>query len=103
MYYLKLKNIRNVNVSFHSAFSQGMILKIYIFKQIRTLTPKEQLVLRLEKQYPDDVGVLSAFFFNYIKLAPVEALYLDANEPHAYLYGECVECWLHQIMLCGMV
>eukprot|EP00253_Pinus_taeda_P016862 PITA_16862 len=60
--------------------------------QIRTLTPKEQLVVRLEKQYPDDVGVLSAFFFNYIKLAPGEALYLDANEPHAYLYGECVEC-----------
>lgn len=60
--------------------------------QKRTLTPKEQLVLRLEKQYPDDVGVLSAFFFNYIKLAPGEALYLDANEPHAYLYGECVEC-----------
>uniref|UniRef100_A0A0D6R0Q7 mannose-6-phosphate isomerase n=1 Tax=Araucaria cunninghamii TaxID=56994 RepID=A0A0D6R0Q7_ARACU len=60
--------------------------------QVRTLTPKEQLVLRLEKQYPDDIGVISAFFFNYIKLAPGEALYLDANEPHAYLYGECVEC-----------
>eukprot|EP01018_Ginkgo_biloba_P027432 Gb_40066 [translate_table: standard] len=59
---------------------------------VRTLTPKEQLVLKLEKQYPDDIGVISAFFFNYVKLGPGEALFLDANEPHAYLYGECVEC-----------
>lgn len=60
--------------------------------QRRSLTPKEQLVLRLADQYPSDVGVLSAFLFNYICLAPGEALYLDANEPHAYLAGECVEC-----------
>lgn len=60
--------------------------------QIRTFTEKEQLVLSLEQQYPGDVGVLSAFFFNYVKLNPGEALYIGANEPHAYLSGECVEC-----------
>lgn len=60
--------------------------------QVRTLTEKENLVLSLEKQYPEDVGVLSAFFFNYIKLSPGEALYIGANEPHAYLSGECIEC-----------
>ena len=63
-----------------------------ISNQVRQLTDKEQLVLRLEKQYPGDVGVISAFFFNYVKLNPGEALYLGANEPHAYLYGECIEC-----------
>ncbi|RVW84573.1 Mannose-6-phosphate isomerase 1 [Vitis vinifera] len=61
-------------------------------EKVRQLTDKEQLVLRLEKQYPGDVGVISAFFFNYVKLNPGEALYLGANEPHAYLYGECIEC-----------
>ncbi|KAH9306649.1 hypothetical protein KI387_011053, partial [Taxus chinensis] len=95
-----------VKMSLKSAFTQLMtidkeavaeaLLKIKTRlnqeNQVRALTPKEQLVLRLEKQYPDDIGVISAFFFNYIKLAPGEALYLDANEPHAYLYGECVEC-----------
>lgn len=60
--------------------------------QARELTDKEQLVLRLEKQYPADVGIISAFFFNYVKLNPGEALYLGANEPHAYLSGECIEC-----------
>ncbi|KAI3981788.1 hypothetical protein MKX01_027773 [Papaver californicum] len=60
--------------------------------KVKQLTEKEQLVLRLEKQYPADVGVISAFFFNYVKLNPGEALYLDATEPHAYIFGECVEC-----------
>ena len=48
--------------------------------------------MQLEKQYPADIGVISAFFLNYVKLNPGEALYLGANEPHAYLYGECIEC-----------
>lgn len=58
----------------------------------RELSEKEKLVLELEKQYTGDIGVISAFFFNYVKLNPGEALYLDANEPHAYISGDCVEC-----------
>ena len=34
----------------------------------RELTPKEALVLRLNAQYPLDVGVLSAFFLNLVTL-----------------------------------
>ena len=36
----------------------------------RPLTDKEKLVLRLNEQYPLDVGVLSAFFLNYVTLKP---------------------------------
>ena len=32
------------------------------------------------------------YMLNYHVLEPGEALYLGANEPHAYLAGECVEC-----------
>ncbi|KAF7820019.1 mannose-6-phosphate isomerase 1 [Senna tora] len=60
--------------------------------QVRQLTDKEQLMLQLERQYPADVGVIAAFFLNHVKLNPGEALYLGANEPHAYLCGECIEC-----------
>ncbi|CAM8996713.1 unnamed protein product [Rhodiola kirilowii] len=60
--------------------------------QVRELTDKELLVLRLEEQYPGDVGVVSAFFLNHVRLKPGEALYLGANEPHAYISGECIEC-----------
>ncbi|XP_020224065.1 mannose-6-phosphate isomerase 1 [Cajanus cajan] len=69
-------------------------LKIRLLKEseARQLTEKELLVLRLEKQYPADIGVIAAFFFNHVKLNPGESLFLGANEPHAYLSGECVEC-----------
>jgi len=45
------------------------------------------LVERLQEQFPGDVGVFGPYLFNYIKLRPGEALYLAANEIHAYLYG----------------
>ncbi|XP_073000143.1 mannose-6-phosphate isomerase 1-like [Typha latifolia] len=66
--------------------------RLNLESKVRTLTEKEQLVLLLEKQYPADIGVISAYFFNYVKLSPGEALYIGANEPHAYLSGECIEC-----------
>ncbi|KAI9161735.1 hypothetical protein LWI28_020251 [Acer negundo] len=66
--------------------------RLHMESQVRPLTEKEQLVLRLEKQYSADIGVISAFFFNHVKLNPGEALYLGANEPHAYICGECIEC-----------
>lgn len=60
-------------------------------KNVRQLNDKEQLVFQLDQQYPNDVGLISLFFLNYVKLNPGEALYLGANEPHAYLSGECIE------------
>ncbi|KAJ0962712.1 hypothetical protein J5N97_027834 [Dioscorea zingiberensis] len=66
--------------------------RLNIENKVRTLTEKEQLALQLEKQYPNDIGVISSFFFNYVKLVPGEALYIGANEPHAYISGECIEC-----------
>ncbi|GMI76999.1 PHOSPHOMANNOSE ISOMERASE 2, DARK INDUCIBLE 9 [Hibiscus trionum] len=66
--------------------------RLLIESQLRSLREKEELVLELEKQYPGDIGVLSALLLNYVKLKPGEALYLAANQPHAYLSGDCIEC-----------
>ncbi|KAI3712938.1 hypothetical protein L1987_71508 [Smallanthus sonchifolius] len=60
--------------------------------ETRQLTSKEELVLKLEKQYPNDVGVLAALLLNLVKLELGDGLYIAANEPHAYLNGECIEC-----------
>lgn len=46
-----------------------------------------QLVLRLNKQYPDDIGLFNLFFLNYIRAQPGEALFLQADDIHAYLSG----------------
>ena len=52
---------------------------------------RDALLLRLHAQYGGDVGVLAASMLNYVTLAPGEAVALAANEPHAYLAGECIE------------
>ncbi|KAI5684290.1 hypothetical protein M9H77_05518 [Catharanthus roseus] len=69
-----------------------LISRLTAKREAMELTDKEKLILRLEKQYPSDIGVLAAFLLNHVKLSPGEALYLGANEPHAYIYGECIEC-----------
>jgi len=56
-----------------------------------SLSAKEKLVLRLNDQYPGDVGIFAAYFLNYVTLKPGQAVSLEANEPHAYLSGNCVE------------
>ncbi|KAF8638759.1 hypothetical protein AX17_001975 [Amanita inopinata Kibby_2008] len=50
------------------------------------------LILRLNSQFPGDVGVFCAFVLNYVRLQPGEAIFLGAGEPHAYVEGECIEC-----------
>lgn len=51
-----------------------------------------ELVVRLNGQFPRDIGVMCTFFLNLVRLAPGEAMFLGANEPHAYLSGQALEC-----------
>jgi len=51
-----------------------------------------EILMRIESQYPGDVGIFSIFLLNLISLKPGEGLYLAANEPHAYISGDCIEC-----------
>ncbi|KAJ2826140.1 Mannose-6-phosphate isomerase [Coemansia erecta] len=50
------------------------------------------LVRRLSSQYPGDVGVFCVFMLNVLQLRVGEAFYMGANDPHAYISGDCVEC-----------
>ncbi|CAG8737396.1 12505_t:CDS:2 [Dentiscutata erythropus] len=52
----------------------------------------QELLVRLNEQFPGDVGIFCVLMLNYVKLEPGQAIFLGANEPHAYLYGDCVEC-----------
>jgi len=45
------------------------------------------LVVKLDLQFPNDIGVFCPFLLNYVVLEPGEAIFLGAGEPHAYLYG----------------
>lgn len=50
------------------------------------------LVVRLHEQYPRDIGVFCTFFLNIVHLERGQAMFLGANEPHAYLAGHILEC-----------
>ncbi|XP_076781715.1 mannose-6-phosphate isomerase isoform X1 [Arvicanthis niloticus] len=51
-----------------------------------------KLLLQLHQQYPGDIGCFAIYFLNVLTLKPGEAMFLEANVPHAYLKGDCVEC-----------
>ncbi len=48
-------------------------------------------VLELQRQFPDDPGTIAPLYLNLVHLKPGQAMYLDANTLHAYLYGTGVE------------
>lgn len=50
------------------------------------------LVQRLDSQFPGDIGLFVQFFLNYVKLDIGEAMFLKADDIHAYLSGDIIEC-----------
>jgi mannose-6-phosphate isomerase len=50
------------------------------------------LIIRLDGQFPGDIGLFVQFFLNYVKLDIGEAMFLKADDIHAYLSGDIIEC-----------
>jgi mannose-6-phosphate isomerase len=50
------------------------------------------LMQSLNDQFPHDIGLFVCFFLNYVELAPGEAMFLKADDIHAYLSGDAIEC-----------
>jgi len=46
-----------------------------------------KLIQRLSNEFPNDIGIFCVFFMQHFTLQPGQAVFLPANEPHAYLYG----------------
>ncbi|KAK4121167.1 mannose-6-phosphate isomerase [Parathielavia appendiculata] len=51
-----------------------------------------ELVTRLHGQFGPDYGLFVLFFLNFVTLQPGEALFLRADDIHAYVSGDIVEC-----------
>ncbi|PXF48760.1 Mannose-6-phosphate isomerase 1 [Gracilariopsis chorda] len=60
-------------------------------KSRKVQTDADRLFLRLVQYYPGDVGCFAAYLLNYVQIQPGQAFFMAANEPHAYLAGQCVE------------
>ncbi|KAF2838320.1 mannose-6-phosphate isomeras-like protein [Patellaria atrata CBS 101060] len=50
------------------------------------------VIERLNTQFPNDIGLFVFFFLNYVKLTVGEAMFLRADDIHAYLSGDIIEC-----------
>jgi len=48
-------------------------------------------MIKLNEEYPGDMGVLSPIFLNLVRLEPQQAMYLPAGELHGYLEGVGIE------------
>jgi mannose-6-phosphate isomerase len=51
-----------------------------------------ELIPRLNSQFPNDIGLFVLFFLNYVRLQPGEAMFLRADDIHAYISGDIIEC-----------
>ncbi|CAC5413183.1 manA [Mytilus coruscus] len=62
------------------------------------------IIHKLNTEYPGDVGIFAIYFLNIIDLQPGEAIFIDANIPHAYIYGDCLECMAcsHNVIRAGL-
>ena len=47
----------------------------------------KELLDKLNREFPGDVGIFTMYFLNIITLKPGEAIFLEADYPHAYLSG----------------
>ncbi len=53
--------------------------------------PECAWIKRLNRYYPDDIGILSPVFLNIVQLEPFTAMFLPPGQLHAYLEGVGIE------------
>lgn len=51
----------------------------------------QEFLIRLQRDYPGDIGILAPLFLHCITLKPGEAMFLRAGTLHAYVHGTAVE------------
>lgn len=90
------ENLRHCFEAVMRADQNSLIKTIAALKHKFTEAPirtnYEEIFLRLDGEFPNDVGSIALFFLNLVHLESGEAVNLEANLPHAYLEGDCIEC-----------
>ncbi|KAL3452292.1 mannose-6-phosphate isomerase [Aspergillus insuetus] len=50
------------------------------------------IIVRLNEQFANDIGLFVFLFLNFVTLEPGEAMFLKADDIHAYISGDIIEC-----------
>jgi mannose-6-phosphate isomerase len=53
--------------------------------------PAFHWMVELNREYPEDIGVLSPVMLNFVELRPGDAMYIEAGHLHCYLNGLALE------------
>lgn len=86
-----LKRFFHDLLSLESKLKEEAVTNLANFAASRLDNDLFSLILDLEKQYPNDVGLFAPLFLNVIELQPGEAMFLNACTPHAYIKGTALE------------
>lgn len=70
----------------------GQALEQFLARTSGSSDPLLKLCNRLHNEYPGDRGSLAPLLLNVIYLQPGQSFFMGPNEPHAYLFGDCIEC-----------
>lgn len=62
----------------------ALVDRLQVFGAHRTA---DSVMLRLAAEFPGDIGIFAPYLLNVIQLRQGQAIFLAANEPHAYLSG----------------
>ncbi|KAJ3424323.1 mannose-6-phosphate isomerase [Anaeramoeba flamelloides] len=68
------------------------LIKLIHNKPENEYTSDDKLILRLNKQFPGDVGIFLTLLMKYCHLEPNQAIFIGPNTVHNYLAGEIIEC-----------
>lgn len=85
-----LKQFFHTLLTLNKADKQQAIIDLLASIQSSTHRPFTIIKSMVEK-YPDDCGVFSPLILNVIELTPGQAMFLNAQTPHAYLKGTGLE------------
>lgn len=85
-----LKQFFHTLLTLNKADKQQAIIDLLASIQSSTYRPFTIIKSMVEK-YPDDCGVFSPLILNVIELTPGQAMFLNAQTPHAYLKGTGLE------------
>ena len=77
--------------AFYTSLLEQMVARLAA-KSEDAQTRLDKLLVRLSTEYPGDIGVFAPLMLNYMSLKVGEGIFLAANEPHAYLSGDIIEC-----------
>ena len=59
----------------------------------------EKVALKVHKYFPYDIGIFISMLLNYAKLKAGDSVIINPQEPHAYIYGDIIECKRDEVII----